>query len=204
MKICNCCKEEKEYSEFPKKSSTADGYYGFCKSCKSTKDKEYREKNAGALEAKRKEKYYKDHESTLKKTRERYHNASEETKEKRKSTKVEYNKNASEEVKNNKKLYDKAYFSSEQGKLVTLRSIHKRRAQKLSTSDNSITNKALENLKISQDYKCVYCDCNLEFSSSKAVHLDHVVPLSKGGSHTLSNVVWTCASCNLKKSDKLV
>lgn len=34
-------------------------------------------------------------------------------------------------------------------------------------------------------------------------HVDHVDPLSKGGSHRPSNLAVACATCNLKKHDKL-
>lgn len=33
-------------------------------------------------------------------------------------------------------------------------------------------------------------------------HQDHIVPLSKGGSHSKMNVVPACATCNLKKNDR--
>lgn len=38
----------------------------------------------------------------------------------------------------------------------------------------------------------------------RAPELDHVVPLSKGGAHTWSNVQCACRECNQWKSDKLV
>lgn len=34
-------------------------------------------------------------------------------------------------------------------------------------------------------------------------HVDHIVPLSKGGLHTASNLAVTCAQCNLNKHTKL-
>ena len=34
-------------------------------------------------------------------------------------------------------------------------------------------------------------------------HVDHVVPLAKGGSHTASNLGISCATCNLRKGAKL-
>lgn len=50
-----------------------------------------------------------------------------------------------------------------------------------------------------QEGKCFYCGkiVGLEF------HLDHKIPLSRGGSNNLSNVVITCAWCNLHKRTKL-
>ena len=48
---------------------------------------------------------------------------------------------------------------------------------------------------------CVYCGINISSRSER--HLDHIVPLSKSGSHTIGNVQWTCVACNLLKSNKL-
>lgn len=204
MKTCNCCKTEKPYSAFPKKKSTKDGYYGFCKVCKSAKDKQYREANALKLKAKFKEKYYANHEESLEKARERYANASEDSVARRKESKVAYTNAMSDTAKACKKEYDKKYFASEAGKITTLKSAHKRRAQKIATCDGTITTQALEELKISQNYKCRYCECILNFKGKGEVHLDHIKPLSKGGTHSITNVVWSCATCNLKKSNKLV
>ena len=35
-------------------------------------------------------------------------------------------------------------------------------------------------------------------------HCDHLIPVSKGGTDSTMNLVWSCASCNLGKSDDLV
>lgn len=43
---------------------------------------------------------------------------------------------------------------------------------------------------------CQYCG---EF----ATHIDHVVPVSYGGSHDFDNLVLSCAQCNLTASDKV-
>jgi 5-methylcytosine-specific restriction endonuclease McrA len=42
---------------------------------------------------------------------------------------------------------------------------------------------------------CTYCDAPAE-------HLDHVVPISKGGADAAHNLLPACAPCNLSKSDK--
>jgi hypothetical protein len=44
--------------------------------------------------------------------------------------------------------------------------------------------------------RCYYC--NETVSNG---HVDHLVPLSRGGSDDLSNLVWACPSCNAAKSD---
>lgn len=43
--------------------------------------------------------------------------------------------------------------------------------------------------------KCAYCDMELMQPTQ-----DHVIPLSKGGTHTLSNIVPACMKCNQKKN----
>ena len=45
--------------------------------------------------------------------------------------------------------------------------------------------------------KCFYC------ITGNFEHLDHYIPLSKGGSHTLENVRPACQKCNNKKYNKL-
>ena len=44
---------------------------------------------------------------------------------------------------------------------------------------------------------CVYC-------GGSATSIDHVVPRSRGGTHTWENCVACCARCNHKKADKLL
>ena len=48
-------------------------------------------------------------------------------------------------------------------------------------------------------HSCQYCGC-----LSKHLTLDHVIPRSKGGTHTWDNVVTACERCNSRKSDQLL
>lgn len=43
---------------------------------------------------------------------------------------------------------------------------------------------------------CVYCDEDL---TSGEIHIDHVIPESKGGTTTYANLQVTCRRCNLAK-----
>ena len=47
----------------------------------------------------------------------------------------------------------------------------------------------------SQQSKCVYCKCEI----SKAYDVDHILPLSRGGSNWPDNLQCLCPSCNAKK-----
>jgi len=44
--------------------------------------------------------------------------------------------------------------------------------------------------------RCVYCDEDL---TNAEIHLDHVIPESKGGLTSLNNLQVTCRKCNLAK-----
>jgi 5-methylcytosine-specific restriction endonuclease McrA len=45
-------------------------------------------------------------------------------------------------------------------------------------------------------YYCVYCDEDLRDAE---IHLDHVIPESKGGPTSYDNLQVTCRKCNLAK-----
>jgi 5-methylcytosine-specific restriction endonuclease McrA len=46
-------------------------------------------------------------------------------------------------------------------------------------------------------HRCQYCD-------SPAENIDHVVPRSRGGSHSWENVVAACRPCNARKMDRFL
>ncbi len=46
-------------------------------------------------------------------------------------------------------------------------------------------------------HRCQYCNAPAE-------NIDHVIPRSKGGTHTWENVVAACRPCNARKMDRLL
>jgi len=56
----------------------------------------------------------------------------------------------------------------------------------------------VKNKIISQNYLCVYCKLDIK----EKYHVDHIVPLAKGGKHEPSNIQILCPSCNVKKWTK--
>lgn len=75
--------------------------------------------------------------------------------------------------------------------------IHKRRALKKG-SGGTHTSADLNEIFAAQKGRCALCRINL--GSSK--HIDHIMPLSRGGSNGRANIQFLCPSCNLSKGAK--
>jgi 5-methylcytosine-specific restriction endonuclease McrA len=70
----------------------------------------------------------------------------------------------------------------------------RKRARRKSNGEFAITKKELRQLYLKP---CFYC-------GEVTQHLDHVIPISRGGRHSLGNLVPACAYCNLQKSDRFI
>ena len=53
-----------------------------------------------------------------------------------------------------------------------------------------------------QNFKCQYCGTDLKGEKRNNLHLDHLIPQSKGGKNEPSNLILTCANCNCSRQDK--
>ena len=92
----------------------------------------------------------------------------------------------------------KAYRLTENGRLSNLNYRHKRRSI-VKNTNTIILNKLVEVVEDSK--KCYWC--GLEFNGGIKKSIDHFIPLSRGGTHSLDNIVISCISCNCKKSNKM-
>lgn len=88
--------------------------------------------------------------------------------------------------------YQRTYFQSNQDKWKLKG--HRRRALKLHGGVYSVTVKEITNM---MKRPCFYC-------GEESKHIDHIIPLSRGGRHSIGNLIQACASCNLSKSNKLI
>lgn len=140
--------------------------------------------NKEEMQARGRAEYLRNKERVLKQKAEYYQKNKEEKKRKAR----EYR------AKNKDKIASRRQSKEYKAKDVLQR--QKRRARKYSTGDGTITIQATEELLTMQNNRCYYCSC--ELGDDK--HLDHYFPLSKGGVHSINNVVWSCPPCNLKKS----
>ena len=72
--------------------------------------------------------------------------------------------------------------------------IQKRRAH-LRSAVADLTSAEWEAQVASQGGRCHWCGSSI----ADGFHMDHVMPLARGGLHTAANVVASCAECNLSK-----
>jgi hypothetical protein len=62
-----------------------------------------------------------------------------------------------------------------------------------------VSKEDLQEIMGEQSFLCVACFSDLRKATP---HLDHIMPLSKGGTHTKDNIQFLCAPCNLSKHAK--
>ena len=230
LKRCTKCGENKpntnEYFAFQIKSKGT--LKDSCKVC----DKKYRENNKDKIKEYMKEygknnkdslteyrkKYYENNKEYMKEYMKNYY---ENTKDKRKEYMKEYGKNYyennkdkrkeymkeyRENTKDKRKEYMKEYREANKDKIKEYRKnnrdklleyTHKRRALKLGNGGSYTKSQWLDTLEYF-DYKCAYTgEC-----IKHGCHVEHIVPVSKGGTSYIWNLVPSTESANLSKGNK--
>ncbi len=169
---CCTCGNRKSVSEFHRNKSTKTGYAKNCKVCARAAHKKYRDSAKG----------------TATKT------AYRETETGQKARKKAVDRyNASDARYNNSIKYRR----SAKGVATMALRRHERQAA-VSTGDKVDLLAMYE----SDNMKCHYCGISLTHGHETYMPThDHIVPISKGGSHTLSNLVTSCRACNCAKKD---
>lgn len=82
---------------------------------------------------------------------------------------------------------------------LKVRATHQRRRARKRNAVGSYTAADIEAQYKRQKGRCYWCDVKV----GETYHMDHVVPLSRGGSDLPENLVVACPTCNCSKHDKL-
>jgi 5-methylcytosine-specific restriction endonuclease McrA len=92
----------------------------------------------------------------------------------------------------------KRYKKTDRGRMGNRAHLHRRRARERAAG-GSYTVQQLQQQVERQKARCYYCKVKL----GKVYHADHIVPLARGGTNDISNIVLACPTCNLRKGAKL-
>jgi len=79
------------------------------------------------------------------------------------------------------------------------------RKAKKNGPDATLTPEQWQTIVDQFESKCAYCGTEVRRGSRSKRHKltqDHVLPLSRGGTHSADNVVPACPPCNMSKGDK--
>lgn len=77
---------------------------------------------------------------------------------------------------------------------MKIEEVKARRARKYGAKLSDFSMAQWREIKSMYNYLCVYCG-----KKPKKLTMDHIIPISRGGSHTASNIVPACMSCNASK-----
>lgn len=198
-KLCCTCKLEK--SDFYKNKSSKDNLSSQCKSCAKLYRDSHKNIKYASSSKEYKQSYYINNLDQINKTRKTW---LEKNKEKLSiQAKARY-------IRNRIKFLHifKTYYVNNKSKILArykkYRSDNRyyiyllnRKRRKLLKGD--VTKQEIQALIIKSKNICYYCGIIL----NNNMHVDHYIPLSKGGLHTISNLVISCKDCNLRKANKM-
>lgn len=110
----------------------------------------------------------------------------------------------SEEIAEGKRQYQKRLLSEmteEELKYHRRRNAEKsnsRRVRKTGNGSFKVTERDLRRQILRQGNRCYYC--HEELTEASKLEWDHLVPVIRGGSHSIGNLVASCRKCNRRKA----
>jgi 5-methylcytosine-specific restriction endonuclease McrA len=194
-KQCRICHKDKDITDFYKSKITRDKLMHECKICTSEARKlNYRSnpeiKKAAALKW-----YYENHEEAKKRNN--------DYRWKNRDVAVKRTKDWCDANRDYKNQYDREYY--QRNKLAYYLRNENRRAAKIAQSDPpgwKATVPWWREVMERNKNRCSYC--NKEFGKERLDRptMEHKIPLSRGGKHSVDNIVPACRACNDSKSVK--
>ena len=216
MKLCIVCNKEKD-----------GNHNSYCRVCRSEYNRQWRKNNAEKVKAYSKFHYH----TNIEKNRDRSKLWYENNLEKSKATNKAWKENNREKIKETRMAYakkncekiaekNKLWYEKNRERLIEAKKIYrknnpergrgyvrKRRARK---NNNGV--EAYTEQQVLEFYgtDCHICQKPIDLSANRAVgspgwekalHIDHIIPISKGGPDTIENVKPAHGYCNLSKSN---
>lgn len=169
-----------------------DGLASYCKPCahKRTKANKYKPENIEKTRARGRAHYHAHKEHYLVQHKQWYEANREYALEKDRQFRIDHPEILAERWQH--------WYQTENGKEHSRLRVRNRYARRKGAQGN-YTYADIQRIFKAQKSKCYYCHDVLE-----QYHIDHIVPIIRGGSNEPSNLVLTCPSCNLSKGTKLL
>lgn len=189
-KVCSRCNGLCELSNFPRNAASPDGRYSICKPCTREIKAAYRKRpEVREREKERLRLSYAARKATLAVSRRARYEANKET---------ELARNKAWADRNRERQRELSRRWAKENPLRSRALVAKRRAIK-NAAPGTYTQADVLAMLERQACKCAACAAGLE----GGFHVDHVIPLARGGSNWPSNLQLLCAPCNWSKGDKL-
>lgn len=206
QKRCTKCGKAKPKSEFCRNKRMQDGLQGHCKDC----NRQYRSENAEkkrayarqwrAQNVEKLRAYERKYRAKNADTQRAYHRQYyKQNVDKKRAYALQYRSENAEKLR----AYHHQYLNTDHGKLINRASGQRYRARKLNATGTH-TAHDIEAVKLAQTDKrgrliCAWCHKPI----TGEYHVDHWIPLSKGGANDADNLRIMHATCNQSKRDKL-
>lgn len=87
---------------------------------------------------------------------------------------------------------------SDEGRAYGRMAVHARRARKMQNGCFPISRRDVARLLERYRHRCAYC------GTTGKLQLDHVIPIARGGRHSIGNLVPACSRCNGSKHAQFV
>jgi 5-methylcytosine-specific restriction endonuclease McrA len=200
-KTCVVCGQVKPLSEYHATKSNKDGHVGVCKPCAIARARAWHAANKERHKANCKKNYEANKQAYIKRAAEwRRANPGENRKAQKKNKikyAAEYRIKAAEYRKQNPEIFRerqrKRYWRDPEKSRIQVRIEQARRR-----AAGNVSRQDVERLFEKQKGRCACCSKRIV----KSYHVDHVIPISAGGTSDRTNLQLLCPSCNASKSDR--
>lgn len=184
-KYCSKCNSTKQIIEFAKNKSRVDGLSNWCKSCTKLYNQNYYKANQDSIKSKVAE-FRKNNPGVISERKRQYHL---ENAEKIRNKVKTWRENNPEK----RRAAAKRYSTKHKNYLAL-----KQSAKRAKLRENGVFTLLPKEIRKIYNGPCFYC------GSYAKMEADHVIPISKGGRHSIGNLVPACRKCNISKTGKLL